>query len=661
MPFNQDEFRKNNGYVNPELYGFSDRIRDITLRMFPFQEHYEASTPSALTDDARRMLGWCKLENIEELLSNNVEARKMNHISWCSSLFSPDLTGPLAAAPRINRDDFEGTISGFFDKYVGYQFNTLIHHIFLHKGQGGGAFNTFLDCTDTSLFAKVCNVRDVLQLVENSSILSSLSDITGEIIQIATNHKRAILESIRADISHDIYLPIWKIFTILIYRAFYIILDPREDKTPGNRCRIYLYKRHGRFIGKRVGIGQYIRYFVWFQRPFSYFDNWYSPCQRCIFRDAHATGINIRSAEIDRTYFDVCSTRHERNIMLGISPLYKCGRHAELDLVNHTSLMMNYAEPPPDVPSFDNINPQRIGVLAGFISSYSHDLEQPFMAYDIFFQPFGDLEAAPRANGCKYPVAMLELDKLPRPNGVQWDYWGYGLDEYILGLLIQQRNTNPGLWDDINVLYFQVDWFGRVIGLEERLSEHYPVAVNVFRNIILPRLAGIKASSKNPTDYYNKLIDNYVLVSKFPSEPAGTPKQLMTKNCILEFLFSSVNIPAVYLAMHDIRPPDVESHISAHDITCMIYNIYRFDRFDYYNNPPARAGNIVPTSIYNFNKHLLWSCQNKITYGCGKGIINPADPCPNIDPCHVFGALLDQEAPLTLEGLLMRLVANAKL
>jgi hypothetical protein len=97
MAFDAAAFRVNDGFVNPRLYGFSDRITDITLRMFPFQEHYivdgGAGDP-ATRAAAGRFTALCGIPAIEHRLANNNNCREMNGIVWASSLFSPPVVHP---------------------------------------------------------------------------------------------------------------------------------------------------------------------------------------------------------------------------------------------------------------------------------------------------------------------------------------------------------------------------------------------------------------------------------------------------------------------------------------------------------------------------------------------------------------------------------------
>jgi hypothetical protein len=660
MAFDAAAFRVNDGFVNPRLYGFSDRITDITLRMFPFQEHYivdggagDAATQAA----ARRFTALCGLPNVEDRLVHNTNCREMNGIVWASSLFSP----PVLHDEYVDRAVFGAeqiasdyalngvggvTIGGWIHQYLANQFHTLLFHLHLQRDANTqGAFNTFIDITQPTLLSKSFNVRAVLASIRGCQILGSLND--PQLIPLIQDHKTNILDSIVADIGDlQEHLPLWKILTILIYRAFRIL---RGQQAEGYLCRVYYYKRQGRFLrlpgqpgggaggtsrsaGVPYGIGQYIRYFVWFQQPFAYFANWYSPNKKCIFRDAHATGINGLSAEIDRHFFTNVPAR--RTLILGIHSVYKLVRHAKLNPAAVTLTMGNNQQAV--VPnSIDSVDDTRMGVLAGAVWSYNPNPEERFLSYDIFFQPFGNLDAAGPA-GIQYPTTMNATDKLARINGANWDYWGYGLDEYLLSLIFQLRFTRPELWDDVIVCYLHLHWLGKILaGPGVIPSEYYPELNNSFCGIVGPQEAAIRAA--NPVNfqrYYSQLLDAFTI------QVNGAPRTVIPKKVILEFLFSSANIPSSYLQHYNVAPMGAGNRYfqtNPIEFLCYIYNAHRFDRFDYYNNPAMRIMNgnpEVPTHCDSFNNNLTWAITNPITYGCGRGEGVAGDPCLGVKCPH---------------------------
>jgi hypothetical protein len=271
----------------------------------------------------------------------------------------------------------------------------------------------------------------------------------------------------------------WQDYQLFIIEMIYSmpLIHNGEFGTRSANRRIYCYKRVGEVTNAPTGIGQYIRFSTLFQKPFNDGTVQFAAVRQMIFRDAHATTPSPRSTFKDLHFFSICETHRRRKIMVGVSPRYHNMQHINITLPNGEPIRTNLLDGSVDqrvkqlsgVWNLQNIPPQystfryplKIPFQAGIIDGYSNSIgilaglcevfnpqhtTQPFIDYDFFYEPFGG-------------IARRDIEF----KGILSNYYGYGLDEYILTRLFRYHAETPAVWEDFDMYFWNILWFDEVL------------------------------------------------------------------------------------------------------------------------------------------------------------------------------------------------------
>jgi len=222
--------------------------------------------------------------------------------------------------------------------------------------------------------------------------------------------------------------------------------------------RLFKYNRVDLFTQYPV-IGQYIRYFVWFQTPFRLYERQYYPIRQMIFRDAHATTPSPRSADKDRHFFELCEFSRRRKCMLGTSSRYDNPQHINMSLANTYISGLGFTTSAKslgrNIPGrLDLVDPKNRtstrqwknanGILAGVVEAFNPSHEsQAFISWELFFEPINYSTRDRAFNG-----VQLQRD----------NYYGYGIDEYILTRFVRHQVDTRGARDEVDIYFWDIMW-----------------------------------------------------------------------------------------------------------------------------------------------------------------------------------------------------------
>jgi hypothetical protein len=236
--------------------------------------------------------------------------------------------------------------------------------------------------------------------------------------------------------------------------------------------RMYSYRRLGRFkwdgdtnkpgTNKSkicwLGIGQYIRYISWTQDKFKIGETTYFPCKDVMYRDGHSTCPSMLSSKLDREVFNAPDNI---NILLAARAInYRQVHHIVLDKDVDTK-----AKPQDKIlalSAIDDTKPERhykLGTWAGLynsknINALREDGSCIFISDNWLRQPFIDtlIENFPET----IPPNSLTHKDAFAPKDTNNTYWGYGLDEHVLGYMFKNAIDKIEPKVPLRILFYNI-------------------------------------------------------------------------------------------------------------------------------------------------------------------------------------------------------------
>jgi hypothetical protein len=573
--------------------------------------------------------------------------RLMPGLIMCSSIFSP----PKVPDILINVGNIqqvipgtESTIDAWIRKYLTPMLNMLLNHfrfnlphhaIPIETWKAWPGYNLFLDATPGTLLSRKVSLSLLLELWSQTPIFTRIGEeaytdyltkIKGIIIELIKIRLRTLIQPGQP----DIYIEMIDFVTIAVYNiAGYLKSEFRnlefatvaaipnniesfqhqanlyfaKDVRPqDHNIRIYYYIRVGRFAyaGDNIlpglpcsnpyaecfrGVGQYMRYIVWAQERFTIEGMNFHPCSYMIHRDAHASTPSAQSTSLDRQIFGEGHVIPAGRIIIAGTSLQQYTRE------QHVVLDPDYDPYHPDNPTMedgnlDNILSFKMGVLAGLFTSKNPDaLNQHgscrFIGYPWLRQPFID-----NLDGDGIPVTVPENSPTPR-------YWGYGLDEHILGYLFRHRIENGEAVDEIRVLVMNMAWLAHFFCPVDQGENHDYYKKYWYRvNGHMYDLSRKNLLNIARPDFYSYILDT-----------DRNDNNIFGSQIAFETHFGNVSSDHYrverisnygYLDGPDrlIGIPNARQYRFSREFTkkfnCEVKSFNRYDRFDHYNYPPIR-------------------------------------------------------------------------
>ena len=656
-------------------YGFVNAVtpegeHPCVARLFLHDEYLNIYDPAnrnaRLRTDA--LLQACGISNIDQALGNNF--KRMPGIIYCCSLSSPPVN---IQAPVITVDmqsikvGARGeSIQEWLTAYLFNQLNAMICHYVAnlpppHLGDNWsswGGFNIFLDISPSVLVSYNCDIAFLLYTWKNTNTNCRIGE--EEFQHEIENVKHAIIELLRIRTQNIGSIPLYEFFAVAVYNIAGFVkrhwntkvwlqpIDTRNQRiqyhvanpvAQDHNIRIWLYKRKVRFLGHRettedgiqgtnispkcwLGIGQYIRYILFHQIGFRSLHDNYAPIQKMIFRDAHASTTSLLSSNLDRTFFD--SVGQERVIMFGVGQWYKKAQHMVID-DRYPPIQKTVLNP---ATTF-RLDDYKVGIYAGAVWAFNYFAldGRPLILPEFvpeMTQPFSS-PLNHRGRPITIPSIITEAE-YPTNDG-NAAYWGYGLDEHILGYILRNRNSNPTLYSTLRVLTYNINFLAWDMHWSQATRGNNITYYN-FLKVFLEMLCRSLPNTPFEQGYFNRILTT--------SATSDASHHLLGPQITFETLFGNVgnnNLRGLSIGNDARKAPDNSSYpreeaklrAGLEPFGCRIRNYNRYDRFDYYNLPGVRIFQGVPKSLTNSDVNFLENLQLALRLPilpmeCGTGV-----------------------------------------
>ncbi len=523
-------------------------------------------------------------------------------------------------------------------------------------------FNFFVDVTSSTILSYQFDVAYLLEKWQRSEILIRLGEET-EMDWL--RHLRLIIISILRSrfIFYNVSrLSLFEFITIACYNiAAYVKGEyTREDfvvvanhearavqflnqpaRAQDHNIRMYYYHRAARLLRASdlqqhgiartnawLGVGQYIRYLVWAQNRFVLYDIPCSPCEKMIHRDAHACTTSLFSATIDQWFFNNCPA--ERTIMAGNSQQYHRDQHVTLDPTGgrRQAALSGHSR-----------NGDRLGVLAGVMWSKNPDRENRFLGYDFIRVPFVDTINA--NGGLAGTIGNVAYN----------NPWDYGLDEYVLSMLFRFRAQNPAAVDEVRILSYYLSWmfhyfdYPREDAYRVHDSEELWAPIQGLYNMAYTYYTTPGANNiAGRPDFYNQLFNR--CSGNAVTYNLGGP-QICFNTLFGNAGNQELRLPAKQ-RNNTGTPADFLGNKKRN--ACNLQNYFRYDRFDYFNNPAVRMVDGQPVILTSLNDSFLENMALALNLPPLSVPARQGIPGSAIPEDQAPGAILCAAIPLGMQG-----------
>ena len=659
-------------FFSPETYGFlncnpADTGKPcLKLSLFPHR-HYAKSS-----DYGKILAGACGISDMKAAMSCD-EFKKMSGVIISSSLSGPNVSPAVRGHPENSYliDQFEAfknppsnkNIAQWLSSYPIGMLNMIISNYYVNMSNEtniNAGINIFIDITQDTLSGASYQVGALLSKWDNLSCITRIGDEA--FIKDLNYAKTTIIDLVKMRCKKrniDI-IPLYEFLTIALYScSSYFkyaashpeILDTSDDTkidaiantikdtiVNEHNIRVYYYIREGRlkFTGEPpngtgtnplssvwLGVGQFLRYLIWAQDRFTIdgVEGAIFPIKYMYHRDAHACTPTRLSSIMDREFIN--KSKEESIIIFARSIKYRSNQHIVVDHCanNPENKDMGMLA----LESDDTVLKYKMGLLAGFTTSKNNNayntegscvfIKDEWLRYP-FISPLKD----------NFPVTIPSNSPGHTTKDVNQynNYWGYGLDEHVLGYIFRERVENQQALD-IKILMHNIDFISEALtafGKFDRNAYWKPYVGFVY-DIAMER---IKKHGDPKGGFLSSVFtdtQNYVPANK--TEPCG----LLGPHTIFHTLFGNISngeLRQPSIMMHYINKskemiehPEhkkfFELYKSDFDrFASLIKNINRFDRFDYYNNPPLKEG------LTSHTKGYIENLTNALTVDSGLSI-----------------------------------------